>query len=188
MYGKKVEQNKSDSNNWQQKRNFVWSFKFPLIWMRLLLGVELNSQLFNKNTRGCRICYLVGIFSFGFVLLVTSIGVNMFSLIDLINSVVDPPPELLMLSQANLFIIAITGINDTIFNVVIHLIFFSFVVLSRKWKSLWSVLLKIQFQSPKFDCGFYVRCRKFALAGMILIFVVFKLYKFYIALYSIIVI
>lgn len=141
--------------------------------MRFLLGVELNSRLFSKNSRACRICYLVTLSLLGFLLLTISISANTYSLIDTINSVYpNPSPPLKMLSTANLFIIAITAINDAFFNVAIHLIFFAFVILTNKWKSLWSTLLQLQFQMPKFDRDLYFRCRKIALAGMFLILVV----------------
>ncbi len=152
--------------------DFEWSFKSILVLMRLVLGIDLNPPT-HPSIR--QICYKIFRLSFGFLMVVFTIFANILQLILKMKSTYDTSPEnpiaSLNLTQSNLVVIRITTVNETIFNVVIYLVFYV-VVLKNVWKPLWATLQQLQSQSPKFDREFYRSCRNITYAGLLSIFVV----------------
>ncbi len=170
--------------------DFKWSFKPIIFLMRVVLGIDLDPY---KPTHSSirQICCRISHFSFGLIVLVFTIVVNVLHLILTIKSTYDTSPEnpiaSLNLTQSNLIVIRITAVNETVFNVAIYLIFYVVVVMNA-WKSLWFILQQLQLQSPKFDREFYRSCRRITYAGLLSIFVVgnyFKLKNLHLSIYII---
>lgn len=142
--------------------DFVWSFQPILIWMRVVLGMELDKSFHRKTGQFCWSWALV---SFGFLILVVSSIVNLLSMVFVFDTTTTEVNT--TRTNANVLITIITGVNDSVYNVVIHQVFYAFVLMNRKWKSLWVLLQKIQSQSPKLDQDFYLKCRRIALTGTV---------------------
>lgn len=171
--------------------DFTWSFHPVFVWMRVVLGIELNDN--NRLTllatsadaaaaaaveplrRRC--CRWIRRLFWGFLVLVISLSVNILDAIfthdDTIDSHYLLDEEKVNVTVSDLMIIRIAAVNEVFYNGTIHLIFYTLACCLDEWKHLWAILQKIQFhQLPKLDREFYFTCRKIAVVGTICIFVV----------------
>lgn len=151
----------------QPELNFAWSFKSIFIWMRVWMGIELDQRADLHQNHG-RLCWSRVLSSFSFLILVVSMSINILALIFTFQDVnVENFRKMgINITQANILIILITGVNDSIYNVTIHFVFYAFILMG-KWKSLWSILQAIQCQLPLLNKNFFKRCKKLAIAATI---------------------
>jgi hypothetical protein len=165
--------------------DFTWSFHPIFVWMRTVLGIELNdNRLVLLATADAaaveplrrRCCRWTRRLFRGFLVLVISLSVNILDAIfthdDTIESHYLLHEEKVNVTVSDLMIIRIASVNEVFYNGTIHLIFYTLACCLDEWKHLWTILQKIQFQLPKLDREFYFTCRKIAVVGTICIFVV----------------
>ena len=158
--------------------DFAWSFKPILLWMRLVMGIDLNRSINHSVDSRSPCCWMV-CQSYGFLVLVYTISVNILTVIFMFESTSDDSLKegeggfniLTNITRSNLMILRITAFNEVAFNVFVYLVFYA-AVLMKIWKPLWSILEQLQFQSPKLNCQFYQCCRKITLTGITCILVV----------------
>ena len=157
------------------KSNFRWSLVPFIYWMRLF-GIELDQSTIKKRSFLARL----SIGFFGIVIIVINMVCNFlwFSWnLDDYQKVIDQESEKSKERRKRQLILhlapTIILISKIFLGSGVHLIFYILVLLTRRWKDLWSSFQHLQNQSYfRSNKKFYRQCRRHCYIGLILLLLV----------------
>lgn len=140
-------------------KNFEWSLKPILMWMKWINGIDLVT-----TTKTRRISVM------GLIMVIINFTVNAIACYAIIGSLL----SIKNIPSLEIFCVGLDRANFLLYTLGTHATFY--IISQTKWKSLWALIIDIE-KNSKFTQKFYTDLRRIVLFGSVLFFLVYPQYK-----------